>query len=118
MAKLTQEQKEQFNDAKEWFTELEMRVFFSRDLRMMVGIMPDGGDSKNPLIYRMYVALCHPNDEFKKKLGLIQVCQAYDNNNFNLFRIPNMLDIDSFVVQYVQMFSNYEEFDFQEMELN
>lgn len=118
MAKLTSMQKEQFNDAKECFGELEMRVFFSRELKMMVGIMRDGGDSKNPLIYRVYVALCHPNDEFKKKLGLIQLCQAYDNNNFNLVRILDREDIEAFASSYFEIFWNYVNFDFQEMEMN
>ena len=118
MAKLTALQKEQFNDAKECFSDLGMRIFFSRELKMMIGIMPDGGDSKNPVIYRMYVALCHPNDEFKKKLGLIQLLQAYDNNNFNLIRILDQEDIEAFASRYFETFWNYGNFDFQEMELN
>ena len=118
MAKLTAMQKEQFRNAKEWFAQLDMRVFFSRDLRMMIGIMPDGG-MNNGLIYRTYVALCHPNDEFKKKLGLIHLCEAYDNDNFNRVRIHNS-DIEPFAIEYMKLFAiaNFQEFDFQEMEMN
>lgn len=118
MAKLTAIQKEQFRNAKEWFTQLDMRVFFSRDLRMMVGIMPDGG-MDNGLIYRTYVTLCHPNDDFKKKLGLIQLSDAYDNDNFNRVRICNS-DIEPFVIEYMKLFAiaNFQELDFEEMELN
>lgn len=118
MAKLTQAQKEQFANAKEWFDALDMLVFFSRDLKMMVGIMPDGG-MDNGLIYRTYVTLCHPNDEFKKKLGLIHLCEAYDNDNFNLVRICNS-EIEMFVIEYMKLFAiaDFHEFDVEEMELN
>lgn len=118
MAKLTAIQKEQFRNAKDWLGELDMRVFFSRDLKMMVGIMPDGG-MDNGLIYRTYVALCHPNDEFKKKLGLIQLSAAYDNDNFNLVRIHNS-DITPFAAAYMTLFgiADFQEFDFEEMKLN
>lgn len=118
MAKLTATQKEQFRNAKEWFAKIDMRVFFSRDLRMMVGIMPDGG-MDNGLIYRTYVALCHPNDDFKKKLGLIQLSAAYDNDNFNLVRIHNS-DIELFVIEYMKLFTiaDWQDFDIEKMELN
>lgn len=118
MAKLTSVQKEQFANAKEWFGELDMRVFFSRDLKMMIGIMPDGG-MDNGLIYRTYVALCHPNDDFKKKLGLIQLSDAYDNDNFNRVRIYNS-DVEPFALDYMRIsaISQYQDFDFEEMELN
>lgn len=117
MAKLTSVQKEQFANAKEWFAEIDMRVFFSRDLKMMVGIMPDGG-MDNGLIYRTYVTLCHPNDDFKKKLGLIHLCEAYDNDNFNRVRVHS--DVEDFVCDYMRLttISHYQEFDFQEMEIN
>lgn len=118
MAKLTAIQKAQFVNAKEWFNELDMRVFFSRDLQMMVGIMPDGG-MDNGLINRTYVTLCHPNDEFKKKLGLIHLCEAYKNDNFNRVRIGNS-ETEMFVIEYMKLFANadFQEFDFQEMEMN
>ncbi len=109
MAKLTAMQKEQFNDAKKWFGELEMRIFFSRELRMMIGIMPDGGDSKNPLIYRMYVALCHPNDEFKKKIGLVELFNNFKEGRTTRMRITNMDDFANRMFDYME---------FEEMELN
>lgn len=118
MAKLTQAQKAQFNNAKEWFGELEMRVFFSRELRMMIGIMPDGG-MDNGLIYRTYVTLCHPNDDFKKKLGLIHLCEAYENDNFNRVRIHNS-DVEPYAIEYMKLFAiaNFHGFDVEEMKLN
>lgn len=115
MAKLTAMQKEQLRNAKGWFSQLDMRVFFSRDLKMMIGIMPDGG-MDNGIIYRTYVALCHPNDDFKKKLGLIQLSDAYDNDNFNRVRIYNS-GVESFAFEYMRI-SAISQFDFQEMEMN
>lgn len=117
MAKLTQTQKEQFANAKEWFDAIDMRVFFSRELKMMVGIMLDGV-MDNGLIYRTYVTLCHPKDDFKKKLGLIQLSEAYDKDNFNMVRVHS--DVEDFVCEYMRLttISHYQEFDFQEMELN
>lgn len=118
MAKLTATQKEQFANAKEWFGELEMRVFFSRDLKMMVGIMPDSG-MDNGLIYRTYVTLCNPNDGFKKKLGLIELCNKFENDNFNQVRVHNS-SLEYFVIEYMKLFAiaDFHEFDFQEMEMN
>ena len=118
MAKLTQAQKERFNLDKAWLRNLDMRVFFSRDLKMMIGIMPDGA-MDNGLIYRTYATLCHPNDDFKKKLGLIHLSEAYDNDNFNRVRIYNS-DVEPFALDYMRLnsISQYNEFDFEEMELN
>lgn len=119
MAKLTATQKEQFRNAKGWFgSGLGMRVFFSRDLKMMIGIMPDDW-MDNGLIYRTYVTLCHPNDDFKKKLGVIELCRAYDNDNFNLVRVCNS-GIQPFVIEYMKLVANadFQGFDFQEMEMN
>lgn len=118
MTKLTSIQKLQSANAKGWLGVLGMRVFFSRDLKMMVGIMPDDG-MDNGLIYRTYVILCHPNDDFKKKLGLIYLGEAYDNNNFNRVRVFNS-DVGAFVFDYMQLsaISSYNQFDFEEMELN
>lgn len=118
MAKLTSINKETFKNCREYFAECDMRVFFSRDLKMMIGIMPDGG-MENGLIYRTYVTLCHPNDEFKKKLGLINLSEAYDNDNFNLVRIYNS-DITPFAAAYMTLFAiaEFQEFDFEEMPMN
>lgn len=115
MAKLDQSQKQTFKNCREFLAEFNMRVFFSRELRMMVGILPDEVD--NGTIYKMCVTLCHKNDKFKKKLGLIELCRKFEDDNFNQVRIlsPN---VEDFVEQYMGMFCNYGEFDFQEMELN
>ena len=115
MAKLTSTDKELFNNCREFLADSNMRVFFSRELRMMVGIVPE---TENGTIYKMFVTLCHKNDKFKKKLGLIELCNKFDNDNFNQVRILGSEDIAAFVNNYMGMFCNYGELDFQEMELN
>lgn len=121
MAKLTTMQKETFNNCRDYLAECNVRVFFSRELRMMIGIVSDNYESrsKDPIIYRMFVTLCNPADEFKKKLGVIELCNKFENDQYNLVKL-DYIDPEGFVFSYMTMFANgmSNTFDFQEMEIN
>lgn len=86
MAKLTATQKEQFRNAAEWMRELDVSILYSREARMMCGFRQE---TENGQVYRFYVTLCHKNDEFKKKLGALALCEKLDNDNFIQFRAEN-----------------------------
>lgn len=119
MAKLTFVQKGTFKNCRDYLAECNVRVFFSRELRMMVGIAPDSYESlsKEPIIYRMFVALCNPADEFKKKLGVIELCHRLESDQYNLVRILDN-SIEFFVEEYMELFHNYGISDFEEMKIN
>ncbi len=111
MAKLTQAQKEAFRNARASLATLETRVFFSRATGVMLAIMPTPTEPDGQIIFDTAVALCHPNDEFKKKLGLIELCDNYDKGHSVLMRIEhnNFEDFAERIFDYVP---------FEEMELN
>ena len=112
MAKLTQAQKEAFRNARADLVKLETRVFFSRATGTMLAIMPTTTERKHgQIIFDITVALCHPNDEFKKKLGLIELYDNYDNGHSVLMRIEHN-DLGGFA----ERIFDYE--PFEEMELN
>lgn len=112
MAKLTQAQKEAFRNACADLATLETRVFFSRAIGMMLAIMPTSSERKaGQTIFDITVALCHPNDEFKKKLGLIELYNNYDNGHSTMMRIKHN-ELGSFA----ERIFDYE--PFEEMELN
>ena len=112
MAKLTQAQKEAFYNACEDLAKLETRVFFSRATGIMLAIMPAPSERKaGQIIFDITVALCHPKDEFKKKLGLIELYDNYDNGHSMMMRIKHN-DLEGFAVRIF----DYE--PFEEMELN
>lgn len=102
MAKLTQTQKEQATLSAEYLADMQMRVFFSREARIMVGIMPHNAEMPNPNTFRVYVTQCHTNDEFKKKLGLIELGNKFDDNNFVLYR--NARHPDSLALELMEFF--------------
>ena len=112
MAKLTHAQKEAFHKACADLNMLETRVFFSRSSGMMLAIMPTPSDRKGGrIIFDIAVALCHPKDEFKKKLGLIELYNNYDNGRSTMARI-NGHNLEEFAARIF----NYELFE--EMKLN
>ena len=112
MAKLTQAQKEVFRNARASLATLEARVFFSRATGVMLAIMPTPTERKDgQIIFDITVALCHPNDEFKKKLGLIELYDNYDNMRCTMMRIEHN-DLEGFA----ERIFDYE--PFEEMELN
>ena len=112
MAKLTQAHKEAFRKARADLATLETRVFFSRAAGIMLAIMPTPSERKaGQIIFDVAVALCHPNDEFKKKLGLIELYYNYDNGNSVMMRIKHN-DLEGFAVRVF----DYE--PFKEMKLN
>ncbi len=103
MAKLTQDQKEQASLIAEIFSDEQMRVFFCRESRIMVGIMPHNPDMHNPNTYRVFVTQCHEQDKFKKKLGLIELCNKYENDNYVLYRSD--APIDDIATNFIEFFS-------------
>lgn len=112
MAKLTQAQKEAFRNACADLATLETRVFFSRASGIMLAIMPTPSERKQgQIIFDITSALCHPNDEFKKKLGLIELYDNYDNGHSTMMRIENN-NFEGFA----ERIFDYE--PFEEMELN
>ena len=112
MAKLTHAQKEAFHKACADLNTLETRVFFSRSIGMMLAIMPTPSERKHgQIIFEVAVALCHPNDEFKKKLGLIELYDNYDNGRSVLMRIEHN-NLEGFA----ERIFDYE--PFKEMKLN
>ena len=112
MAKLTQAQKEAFRNARASLATLETRVFFSREAKMMLAIMPTPTDRKDgQIIFDITTALCHPNDEFKKKLGLIELYYNYDIGHSTMMRIENNNFED-----FAERIFNFE--PFEELELN
>ena len=112
MAKLTQAQKEAFRVARAELALLETRVFFSRATGIMLGIMPTPSERKQgQIIFDITVALCHPNDEFNKKLGLIELYDNYDNMRCTMMRIEHN-DLEGFA----ERIFDYE--PFEELELN
>ena len=112
MAKLTQAQKEAYRKARADLATLETRVFFSRSVGMMLAIMPTPSEREHgQIIFDITVALCHPKDEFKKKLGLIELYDNYDNEHSMMMRIKHN-DLEGFAVRIF----DYE--PFEEMELN
>ena len=112
MAKLTQTQKEAFRNARWSLATLETRVFFSRATGVMLAIIPTPTERKQgQIVFDITVALCHPNDEFKKKLGLIELYDNYDNGHSVLMRIEHN-DLGGFA----ERIFDYE--PFEEMELN
>ena len=112
MAKLTQAQKEAFHNARASLATLETRVYFSRATGIMLAIMPTPTERKEgQIIFDIAVALCHPNDEFKKKLGLIELYNNYDNGHSTMMRIEHN-DFEGFA----ERIFDYE--PFEEMELN
>ena len=112
MAKLTQAQKEAFRNARASLATLETRVFFSRATGIMLAIMPTPSKREHGLIISdIAVALCHPNDEFKKKLGLIELYNNYDNGHSTMARI-NHYNLEGFA----ERIFDYE--PFEEMKLN
>lgn len=112
MAKLTQAQKEAFRNARADLATLETRVFFSRASGIMLAIMPTPSERKQgQIIFDITSALCHPNDEFKKKLGLIELYDNYDNGHSVLMRIEHN-DFGGFA----ERIFDYE--PFEELELN
>lgn len=114
MAKLTQAQKEDFRIARAALATFNARVFFSRSIGMMLAIMPTPSEHKHEqIIFDITVALCHHNDEFKKKLGLIQLYDNYDNGRNMLMRIEYKHNT---FYDFAQRLFNYE--PFEEMELN
>lgn len=112
MVKLTRAQNEAFYSACEDLAALETRVFFSRSVGMMLAITPTPSERKHgQIIFDITVALCHPNDEFNKKLGLIELCDKYDNGHSMMMRIEHN-DFEGFADRIF----DYE--PFEEMELN
>ena len=112
MNKLTQAQKEAFRKARADLATLETRVFYSRSTGKMLAIMPTPSEREHGrIIFDIAVALCHPNDEFKKKLGLIELYDNYDNGRSVLMRIEHN-NLEGFAER---MF-DYE--PFEEMKLN
>ena len=112
MAKLTQAQKEAFRNARASLATLETRVFFSRATGIMLAIMPTPSERKaGQIIFDITIALCHPNDEFKKKLGLIELYYNYDIGHSTMMRIEHN-NFEGFA----ERIFDYEHFE--EMELN
>ena len=112
MAKLTQAQKESFRVARADLVLFETRVFFSRSSGMMLAIMPTNSEREHGrIIFDIAIALCHPNDEFKKKLGLIELCYNYDKGRSTRMRIEHN-DFEGFA----ERIFDYE--PFEEMKLN
>ena len=112
MAKLTRAQNQAFYNACEDLATLETRVFFSRSAGMMLAIMPTPSECKQgQIIFDITVALCHPNDEFNKKLGLIELYDNYDNMRCTIMRIEHN-DLEGFA----ERIFDYE--PFEELELN
>ena len=109
MAKLTQAQKEAFRNARASLATLETRVYFSRSIGKMLAIMPNPLGRKHGQI--VFEALCHHNDEFKKKLGLIELYDNYDNMRCTMMRIEHN-DLEGFA----ERIFDYE--PFEELELN
>ena len=111
MAKLTQTQKEAFRIARADLATFNARVFFSRATGMMLAIMPTPSERKQgQIIFDIAVALCHPNDEFKKKLGLIELYDNYDNGRSMMMQIEHN-DLEGFAER------TFEHEPFEEMEL-
>ncbi len=112
MAKLTRAQNQAFYNACEDLATLETRVFFSRSVGMMLAIMPTPTERKDGhIIFEITVALCHPNDEFKEQLGLIELYDNYDNMHSTMMRIEHN-DFEGFA----ERIFDYE--PFEELELN
>ena len=112
MAKLAQAQKEAFRVARADLALFETRVFFSRSAGMMLAIMPTHSEREHgQTIFDITTALCHPNDEFKKKLGLIELYNNYDNGHSTMMRIEH----NNFEY-FAERIFDYE--PFEEMELN
>ena len=112
MPKLTHAQKEAFHKACADLTTLETRVFFSRPTGKMLAIMPTPSEREHgQIIFDIAIALCHPNDEFKKKLGLIELCYNYDKGRSTRMRIEHN-DFEGFA----ERIFDYE--PFEEMKLN
>lgn len=112
MAKLTANQKEQFRIARAEMAAFNTRVFFSRSIGMMLAIMPTPSERKHgQIVFDITVALCHPNDEFKKKLGLIELYNNYDTGHNTRVRIENNNFED-----FAERMFDFE--PFEEMELN
>lgn len=113
MAKLTQAQKEAYREARAGFcfyAGTKARIFFSRDVGMMFAALPTPSERKHgQVIFDVAVALCHPNDEFKKKIGLAELYYNFSNGNTTRMRITDMHD-------FAERMFDYMEFD--EMELN
>ena len=112
MAKLIQAQNEAFRNARYSLSTLETRVFFSHAAGIMLAIMPTPSERKQgQIIFDITVALCHPHDEFKKKLGLIELYDNYDNGHSTMMRIENNNFED-----FAERIFDYE--PFEELELN
>ena len=112
MAKLTQAQKEAFHNARADLATLETRVFFSRSSGMMLAIMPTPSEREHgQIIFDIAIALCHPKDEFKKKLGLIELYNNYDRGCSGLMRIEHN-DLEG----YAERIFDYK--PFKEMKLH
>ncbi len=104
MAKLTQTQKELAAMAAEMLHDCRVRVFFSRESRIMIGIQAHNFDVKNPNTWRVFITQCHQMDDFKKKLGLIELCKKFENDQFVLYRGGNDLELiaDNFIYFFGQ----------------
>lgn len=112
MAKLTRAQNQAFYNACDDLATLGTRVFFSRATGIMLGIMPTPSKRKQgQIIFDITVALCHPDDFFNKKLGLIKLYDNYDNMRCTMLRIEHN-DLEGFA----ERIFNYE--PFEELELN
>lgn len=113
MAKLTQAQKEIFRNARAALATIKTRVFFSRSIGKMLAITPTSTERKHgQIIFVIATALCHPNDEFKKKLGLIELYDNYDNGHGVLMRIKHN-ELGSFA----ERIFDYEPFEEMELKL-
>lgn len=113
MAKLTQAQKEAYREAKAGFCfsdGTKARVFFSRDAGMMFAALPTPSERKHgQVIFDVAVALCHPNDEFKKKIGLAELFNSFEEGRTTRMRITDMYDFAERMFDYM---------GFDEMQLN
>ena len=112
MAKLTQAQKEAFRNARASLAAIGTRVYFSRATGMMLAIIPTPTYRKDgQIVFYITTALCHPNDEFKKKLGLIELYDNYAHGHSTLARINHYK-----FVGFAERFFAFE--FFEEMELD
>lgn len=90
--KLTQEQKDYFDYLLEMLVKSTMRAFYSKDGQFAFAIAPAYSYIKNPKVFRVFTTLCNPADQFKKKLGLIELSNKIDNGEFILIRAENQQD--------------------------
>ena len=81
----------------------------------MVGLMPHKEGVPNPNTFRVFLIYCHPNDDFKKKLGLIELGKRLGNDNFVLYRGGN--DLEVIAQNFINFFGQWDYDDMKEIDL-